>query len=280
MSSDTQQRAHSLVEELRAEVDFEIDDVIANIIRNLPEEYFASLAHQDQLTHLKALLAMRICNLKRELTLHSEDGRHIAVVARDNYPGLLAKIVTKLPDTQPLIGAKIFTSITHDFIIDLFEFRQEASQSPSHGPSQLDIEDTIGQVSQMTGMPVSEIKSFVASYPPGSHVLKLPSEVKEHFLAFREARKNKGTAVRWIEKPDSEFSKITASTGKMRAKDLFLKTSAFLSQHQADIDQAFLDDFPIDETNHIAVSSFVIRVESSADPAELTQLLAKYLQHQ
>ena len=118
MPHKTASRAHGLVEELRAEVDFEIDDVIANIIRDLPEEYFRSLAHEVQLTHLKALLAISICNLKRRLTLRSDDDRHIAVISRQNYKGLLAKIIAGLPDEQPLIGAKIFTSITHDFIID------------------------------------------------------------------------------------------------------------------------------------------------------------------
>ncbi len=77
MSTDSSQRAYHLVEELRAEVDFEIDDVITTIIRNLPEEYFRSLAHEDQLTHLKALLAISICNLKRELTLRSDDDRQL-----------------------------------------------------------------------------------------------------------------------------------------------------------------------------------------------------------
>lgn len=278
MSHNTIQRAHDLVEELRAEVDFEIDDVITDIIRNLPEEYFAALAHEDQLTHLKALLAISICNLNSELTLRSDDGRHVAVVARQNYPGLLAKIVTKLPDSQPLIGAKIFTSKTHDFIIDLFEFRTDCPSQFANGPSRLDIEDTINEVAKLTGESVAELSSFAAYYPPGSRVLESPTEIKEHFLAFREARNSKGTAVRWVEKPDSSFRKITVSTGNMRARDLFLKTAIFLSEHQADIEQAFLDDFPIDSYNHIAISSFVIEINSQPDPAKLSNQLATYLQ--
>jgi UTP:GlnB (protein PII) uridylyltransferase len=280
--TDTAQRVHGLVEELRAEVDFEIDDVIANIVRNLPEEYFASLAHEDQLTHLKALLAISICNLKRELTLRSEDDRHIAVIARQNYPGLLAKIIHGLPDEQPLIGAKIFTSKTHDFIIDLFEFKPDCAALQSAGLSRLNLEDLISEVAKQTGATSDEISQFVSFYPPCSRVLESTTEVSEHFLAFREARTSGEIAVRWSTLPaaactNATCTKITVSTGKMRARDLFQATARFLSQHEADIEQAFLDDFPLDDRNHIAVSSFVLDGPFKADQSEINAQLVVFL---
>ena len=66
---------------------------------------------------------MGVCNLDEEIMLRSDDGRQIAVVARKNYPGLLANILKRIPAESELIGAKIFTSTDHDFIIDLFEFK-------------------------------------------------------------------------------------------------------------------------------------------------------------
>ena len=184
MSEDTIQRAHDLVEDLRAEVDFEIDDVIANIIRNLPEEYFRSLALDDQLTHLKALLAISICNLKTELTLRSEDGRHIAVVARQNYPGLLAKIISHLPTDQMLIGAKIFTSKTHDFIIDLFEFKSSVANDSIRPVTQLELEDLVESVSKFTGKPREQVAQFVSFYRPASRVLKSADDRSRAFFGL------------------------------------------------------------------------------------------------
>lgn len=284
MQPDSSQRAHRLVEELRAEVDFEIDDVISTIVRNLPEEYFRSLGHDDQLTHLKALLAISICNLKRELTLRSDDDRHIAVVARQNYPGLLAKIISGLPDEQPLIGAKIFTSKTHDFIIDLFEFKTNSSQRNNGGPSKLEISDVIAEVAKQTNSPLNAVTEFVASYPPGSRVLESAAEVSEHWLAFCQCRQSGATAVRWVEQPpvmdeaegtELPVAKITVSASSMRARDLFLATAKFLADHAADIDQAFLDDFSLsDQNGHISVASFLVigqmsvSAESSTEPPD------------
>ena len=122
MIEDTTRRALDLVEELRAEIDFEIDDVIADILRDLPDEYFQRLRRSDQLKHLKTLLAISICQLDNQISLRSKDDRHIAVIGRQDYPGLLAKIVKRLPSEEPLIAAQIFTSKAHKFIIDLFEF--------------------------------------------------------------------------------------------------------------------------------------------------------------
>ncbi len=275
--TDTAQRVHGLVEELRAEVDFEIDDVIANIVRNLPEEYFASLAHEDQLTHLKALLAISICKLKRELTLRSEDDRHVAVIARQNYSGLLAKIIQGLPDEQPLIGAKIFTSKTHDFIIDLFEFKTDRADLQVGGLTQLNLDDLISEVGKKAGALSDEVSQFVSFYPPNSRVLESPSEVSEHFLAFREARRSGEITVRWGEMPGASRTKITVSSGNMRARDLFQATARFLSQHEADIEQAFLDDFPLDDHNHIAVSSFVLNGGFQVDQAAIANQLINFL---
>jgi hypothetical protein len=286
MSHDTAIRAHGLVEELRAEVDFEIDDVIANIIRNLPEEYFRSLAHEVQLTHLKALLAISICNLKRELTLRSDDNRHVAVIARQNYPGLLAKIIAGLPDEQPLIGAKIFTSITHDFIIDLFEFKPSSLNEQPDGPSQLEKDDTVEMVARLTGESIETVTEFVAAYPPGSRVLASPEEVHEHYLAFREARSSNDIAVRWVKQNSTTeggtdeplpITKITVSASKFRARDLFQATAEFLSQQDGDIEQAFLDDFPLNEQNHIAISSFVVSGRLKFDSLDPAADLANFL---
>ena len=268
MYEDNLQRTHALVEELRADVDFEIDDVISNIVRNLPEEYFKILSREEQITHLRALLAICICNLKKELTLRSEDGRHIAVVARQNYSGLLAKIIAGLPDELPLIGAKIFTSRTHDFIIDLFEFKPADGDQSGGGPSALNFEDLIASVASQTGRSLASVAEFVASYPLNSRVLESADEVREHFLAFLEARNTGSITVRWYHQSDRQATKLTVSARSIRARDLLLATAQFLSLRAADIEQAFLDDFPHHEFNHIAVCSFVVAGDLRLDSAD------------
>jgi len=64
-------RTHDLVEELRADIDFELEDVITEIVRELPEDYFQRVRRKDQLIHLKALLALSFCKLQEELMFRS-----------------------------------------------------------------------------------------------------------------------------------------------------------------------------------------------------------------
>ena len=281
MSGDTIQRAYDLVEELRAEVDFEIDDVIANIIRNLPSEYFDSLTVEDQLTHLKALLAISICNLNTELTLRSEDGRHIAVVARQNYPGLLAKIISHLPTDQMLIGAKIFTSKTHDFIIDLFEFKSSGANDSVKPVTKLELDDLVETVSKATGKPTRQVAEFVSFYRPASRVLKSSEAVKERFLAYEEARGTGDIAIRWPEEERRDgMLKLVVSAGHFKPRELLLKITEFLATKQVDVEQAYLDDFRRGLRDHFAISSFLISGDFGDDQDEFSNSLANYLRHQ
>ena len=90
-------RTYDLVEELRADIDFELEDVITEIVRELPEDYFQRVRRKDQLIHLKALLALSFCKLQEELMFRSSDGVHTAVIARQNYSGQLASILKRMP---------------------------------------------------------------------------------------------------------------------------------------------------------------------------------------
>ena len=67
MNENPTNRMYDLVEELRADIDFELDDVITHIVRDLPEDYFHRLKRKDQLIHLKALLAISFCQLEEEI---------------------------------------------------------------------------------------------------------------------------------------------------------------------------------------------------------------------
>ena len=260
-------------------MDFEIDDVIANIIRNLPEEYFRSLASDDQLTHLKALLAISICNLKTELTLRSEDGRHIAVVARQNYPGLLVKIISQLPTDQMLIGAKIFTSKTHDFIIDLFEFKSSSATNSIKPVTQLELDELVDQVSKSSGKPAEKVAEFVSFYRPASRVLRSAAIVREHFLAYDQALRSEDIAVRWSQEPIDGMTKLIVSAGHLKPRQLFLKITEFLATEHVDIEQAYLDDFRRGLRDHFAISSFLVSGEFTDAREEVSNRLADYLRN-
>jgi len=265
MAENIEQRAHEIVEELRADIDFELDDVISRIVRALPEDYYTTLSRQDQLRQLKALLAMGVCNLKEEIMLRSDDGRHIAIVARKNFPGLLANILKRLPTELELVGAKIFTSTDHDFIIDLFEFKPEKADDNASPIESYEIEDTIEAVATSTGRPLEQVREFVSHYDHSNQVLRSPEDIAEHFLAYQGTEKSNETTVRWIDLPEDNRTRVTISSGRMHARNVFQKTAEFLAKRTLDIEQAHLHEIPINPDARIAIASFVVSSENHVD---------------
>ena len=258
MSEKIEQRAYEIVEELRADIDFELDDVIAQIVRGLPEDYFKMLSRDDQLRQLKALLAMGVCNLNEEIMLPSEDGRQIAVVARKNYPGLLANLLKRIPTETELIGAKIFTSTEHDFIIDVFEFKPNGDVESAMSNDSAEVEATIDEVAQAVGKPVEQVRKFVAHYHPGNRILNSPKDVAEQFLVYLDAQRSNETAVRWIEVEGDNQSRVTISSGRRSARDVFRKTAEFLAKRSLDIEQAYLHEIPSNQNSRMAIASFLV----------------------
>jgi hypothetical protein len=258
MSEEIEQRAHEIVEELRADIDFELDDVIARIVRGLPEDYFKMLSREDQLRQLKTLLAMGVCNLDEEIMLRSDDGRQIAVVARKNYPGLLANILKRIPAESELIGAKIFTSTDHDFIIDLFEFKPNGHAERVAPIDSHEIDTTIEKVASAIGKSIDQVKQFVSHYHAGNRILNSPKDVAEQFLVFMDAEKSNETAVRWIDVENAEQSRVTIASVRRPARDVFRKTAEFLAKRSLDIEQAFLHEIPMDNGAPMAIASFLV----------------------
>jgi hypothetical protein len=282
MTEDTARRAHDLVEELRAEIDFEIDDVVAQIIRDLPDDYFRRLKREDQLKHLKTLLAISICHLDQEIVLRSEDGRHVAVIARQDYPGLLAKILQKLPNDRPLVEATIFSSRTHNFIIDLFEF--ETAENPEDLKRLVPtvephvVANTIDEVSAKLGVTTEQVAAFVEQYPKSSQTLESPEEIAEHYSAHLALGDGQNLYLRWNSDSRPAHAKLTIATRELTAREVFQRAAEFFAERQLDIEEAFLNDLTYPDGSHASISSFEIDVEGNAGSEQsLRDKLSEFL---
>ena len=258
MSAENQ-RNLEIVEELRADIDFEIDDVIAQIVRGLPEDYFRMLSRAEQLKHLKALLALNVCDVKDEIRMRSDDGRFIAVVARQDYPGLLANILSQLPAEPPLVGAKIFTSHDHDFIIDLFEFESENTSPDQRTNSALEIEEKILEVTKLTGDNEKDIRGFVGQYHPNSPVFDSTPHLIEQYKAYSNFVVTGETTIEISDDNRTKCCNITIASGSSNVLDVFRTTAKYLAGRGCDITQALLNDFTGKE-KRVAVAG--IRIEN------------------
>ena len=263
--TDNFERTQAIIEELRADIDFELDDVLVKIVNGLPEAYFRSFSNHDLLKPLKALLALGICQLDEEITLSSDGGRQVTVVANRNYPGQLASILKRLPDKPALMGARVFTSKAHDFIIDLFEFKHQASKDQP-ASSSIDTAQLVEDVASITKHPTELVATFVSYYDSHNRILKYPNQVAEHFLAFNEFEHSRDVVVRCKLDAQTKQTQITVSLGSVTGKEVFQRSAEFLGKQNLDIERAWLHDlFPLDATSHVAIASFLIDSSSKSD---------------
>jgi len=255
--SNNFERTQTIIEDLRADIDFELDDVLVKIVNGLPEAYFRSFSNVDLLKPLKALLALGICQLDDEIMLRSDDGNQITVVANRNYPGQLANILKRLPDQSPLLGARVFTSKDHDFIIDLFEYKNKSSDQPAASDS--DLEQLIEDVAGILGKSADTVSEFVGHYDRHNRILRYPEQVVEQFLAFNDIEHSKDAVVRFSNVPDSKMIQLTVSLGCSTAKQVFQQSAEFLGQRDMDIERAWMHDiFPLGGNVHAAIASFLV----------------------
>jgi len=254
MSETTQSRTYDLVEELRADIDFELEDVITEIVRELPEDYFQRVQRKDQLIHLKALLALSFCKLQEELMFR---------FARQNYSGQLASILKRMPTDRTLTGAKIFTSRNHDFIIDLFEFELDDQQAGGKDfVEAISPEEAIKKVAEATKEPPEVVREFISHYSPTSQILDYPDEIAEHFFAAGEVQKNDRPSIRVLEKNGRARIKLTVASRKIKTRQLVQLLAEYLGEHQFDIEKAYLNDLKFEQSSRIAIASFEMTSKS------------------
>ena len=277
MTETTEQRAYLLIEDVRADIDFELDDVISSIVRDLPEEYFQRLKRADQITHLKALLAISICQLDEEIVMRSDDHRHVAVVGRRDFPGLLSSILEKLPKDRPLIDAKIFTSKANDFIIDLFEFDTPEGFDEADSFDSFASENSIQAVVRSTGQPRQAVVEFVEHYPKTSRVLALPDELATHFQTYLQVNQSGGVAVNTKSLEENQRVHLTVAASSLRAREVVEQSARYLGQQNINIHQAFLNDLNLDAGAKVAICSFQVSGKSNKDVLERSAEIGEFL---
>ena len=278
MSEFSTSRTYELVEELRAEIDFELEDVITEIVRELPEDYFERIKRDDQIIHLKALLALSFCKLQEELMFRSGDGVHVAVIARRNYSGQLANILSRLPRDQRLIGANIFTSRSHNFIIDLFEFEASADSNSNDEQVGEAILTAAEKIAPNVDADVETVAEFLSHCSPNNQMLQHTASLTEHFLINQQLCKTCKPAVRVTETSVENQIKITAASRRIDARGLVHHVAEYLGKQDFNIERAFLNDLLFEGNDHVAIASFVLDSQSVEGFSPHAQSLSKLLE--
>ncbi len=235
-NNEALRRVSDLIEEIRADIDFELDDAVTDIVRDLPEEYFERMSHEIQVTHLKGLIASRICELNGELYLPTADGSQIAVLGRNSYRGQLANILSELPGMKTrLVGANIYTARSHGFILDVFEF--ETDQHPAVDASFSG--EVIEKLSQATDSDSSATADFLSRIRTTRTKSPNLEKLARFFSVFQKVSPENPIAADQKE-GSPELLDIVIAIHAQNERATFQRTTESLSGLSLDVEQAEL----------------------------------------
>lgn len=235
-SDDSARRVSDLIEEIRADIDFELDDAVTDIVRDLPDEYFQRMNHENQVTHLKGLIASRICQLNGELFLPASDGSQVAVIGRNNHRGQLANILSELPGKKTrLVGANIYTARSHGFILDVFEF--ETDQQPAVDASFS--AEVIEKLCHKTGSDNNTVSEFLSRIRTTSAKSPDLEKLSRFFLVYQQVNPENPVVVERGE-CSSDMMNVVVAVHAQDERATFQLTTESLSNLSLDIEQAEL----------------------------------------
>ena len=290
-ADNSARRIHDLIEEIRADIDFELDDAVTEILRNLPEEYFSTIKHENLIVHLKALVASRICSIQGEMFVPCDSGNQIAVIGRQNYRGQLANILDQLPAGRTIVRANVFTSNECDFIIDVFDLESVTENSPEQPHATIDpslVATLVGELNISETDAERFINSF-DSFQPGE---KTPARLPHLYVAWQKLAETP-IVIHWWPKreklaeqdgqaaavqTDAEQaeSKFTIAVRHDDEKLVFQKAARLLSKHSVDILHAkmgTLNRIPSESSeNKTILLTFKIASHDGSDVEELSDL--------
>lgn len=268
---------HPQIQQLRSEIISEMDDRIADSLQKLPREYFQQIPREDHLQHFKALVAIKVCDIRQEITIRHSNGRRITIVSHQNHPGLLARLIRGLPNELPLVGAKIFTSTDEDFIVDVFDF-QGADSTPEvpSAPNSEKHKNTVQSVAALTGAGIDDVEQFVGRYHHQHKILDSPEELAHQFVAFRETAHINDIFVLCGGVQDG-LLKVTISAASSTTRDMLERAADFFGYRNINIVKAVCENVMHRETIPVALLTFDIQVEQTFDADALAGELRNYL---
>ncbi|MEL7499380.1 MAG: NAD-glutamate dehydrogenase domain-containing protein [Planctomycetota bacterium] len=256
-----------------------IDEQIAEVIRSLPAEYFDALSEEDQLEHIRALVALRVCDIEQDVMLRQSDGRRVTVVSQQNYAGLLAELIDRVPDEGELVGAQVFSSRNKEFVIDIFDFQTAEQLTPGSQTDAGHYAELGDVVEQSTGAQREDIDRFLESYDANSAHLNSPAEVVKQFAAFKSVQDNDSDlSVLWDVVADrggeeqKRFAKVIVCAENSSTRFVFQRVADFFARYQIDIERAFCRNLRLAQGSTAALLTFQICIENEAFDAVRQQV--------
>ena len=281
MTNDTGQKglSDSQIQRVRQEIIDEMDGRIQETFRRLPTEYFREVPAEDYVQHFKALVAIEACDIRQEVLIRQRDGKRITIVSRENYPGLLARLIRNLPSDRPLVGAKIFSSADRDFIVDVFDFQDSvADEATLLQQTNIDdgrLDQIIEQVAKLTEAPETEIRPFIERYHRSHAILESPEDLAHQYVALKETAHMND--IRVLCEPEAAGWKITVSAASATTRTVLGRAANYFGLRDINIEKAVLENVLVQDSMLIALLTFRVTVPQAYQPENVVAEMEHYL---
>ena len=260
---------------MRSEIIDEMDDRIADALGKLPEDYFQQIPREDHLQHFKALVAIKVCDIRQEITIRHRNGRRITVVSHQNHPGLLARLIRGLPRELPLVGAKIFTSTDEDFIVDVFDFQQTENDKTQVLPNSDTRNSVVKAVAEKAGATIAEAETFIDRYHHAHEILDSPEELAHQMVALRETLHMNDVRVLCGEAGDNR--KVTVSAASATTRTILERAADFFGFENINIVKAICENVVVRGNIPVALLTFDVQDDRRLDSRSLELAMEHYL---
>ncbi len=270
----------SQVKRLRQEIIDELDGRISDTFRKLPAEYFREIPAENYGQHFKALVAIEACDIRQEVLIRQRDGKRITIVSRENHPGLLARLIRKLPDDRPLVSAKIFSSKDRDFIVDVFDFQETATPNETQPTKPNDSTDhsldpVTHRVAELTGADPVEVRPFIQRYHRSHAILESPEDLAHQYIALKETAHIND--IRVLCEPDGGTWKITVSAASATTRTVLGRIADYFGLRKINIEKAILENVLVQDSILVALLTFRVTVPPDFLPKDVVTEMEHYL---
>jgi glutamate dehydrogenase len=251
--------SHELIEEVTASLRETAQEVVPWFVQQMPTMYFQDTDRTTQLSHIRAIIAAKASGRPIELTLRSEDGSQWTSMRPLDYPGVLAELVSELPQDRKLRAAKIHTAKDGNLVLDTFEFG-EAPPVDLDDPAQAKkVQQTVAYADEHeTDLTEAQIVEFCRRCSADYLNTVTPLRLCKHRELYQLVTGTDGTAIILEDESDPTQCRITVAYGNATTQTMLARIATRLSRSMINIHRAYLDNIDDGANGTISLLGFVV----------------------
>ena len=260
-----------VVESLRATA----EEVVPWFLEQMPLMYFQDTDEATQRAHLRAIIAAKASDRPIELTQRSEDGSQWTFMRPLDYPGVLAELMSDLPQGT-LRKAKIHTADDGSLVIDTFEFGEAPAFSPDDPHHAQKVEETVAYAAEHVPSWSSDaIRDYLRRCTEDYVLAVTPLRMSHHWELFSRVTGTDGSSVRLEREADPAFSRIVVAVSNATRRSMLQRIATRLSKSRINIHRAYLDSVHDDANGWITLIGCVVQGPDGGHIDEDSELWAE-----